>query len=98
MLNEIEKVTHELLLKEFSDLPQLNKDKLIAALQEAIVYLLIHDLEKLWNILYRIDVNEQKVKALFSKNTPSDIAPEMAKLIYERLQEKAITRIQYRQS
>jgi hypothetical protein len=96
MQNEVEKVTHELLCKEFENLPQLSKEKLLIALQEAIVYLLIHDLERLWNILYRIDVNEQKVKALFAKNTPTEIAPEMAKLIYERLQQKAITRIQYR--
>jgi len=41
-------------------------------------------------------VNEQKVKALFEQNDPGKIAPEMARLIYERLEQKAQTRILYR--
>lgn len=96
-MNEVEIITHELLSKEFSNLPQLQRSKLIEALQEAIVYLLIHDLECLWNILYRIDVNEKKVKDLFNLSNPAEIAPQMALLIYERLEQKALTRIQYRQ-
>jgi hypothetical protein len=98
MLSEIELVTYELLSKEFLNLPIVSKEILITALQEAIIYLLIHDLEKLWNILYRIDVNETKVKALFDKNKPEEIAPEMAELIYERLVQKAKTRIEYREN
>jgi c-di-GMP-related signal transduction protein len=96
-VNEVEIITHELLSKEFSNLPQLQRSKLIEALQEAIVYLLIHDLERLWNILYRIDVNEKKVKDLFNLSNPAEIAPQMALLIYKRLEQKALTRIQYRQ-
>lgn len=98
MLSEIELVTYELLSKEFLNLPIVSKEILITALQEAIIYLLIHDLEKLWNILYRIDVNETKVKALFDKNKPEEIAPEMAELIYERLVQKAKTRIENREN
>ena len=96
-MNEVEIITHELLSKEFSNLPQLSKERVLEALREAIIYLLIHDLEKLWNILYRIDVNEKKVKDLFNLSIPAEIAPQMALLIYERLEQKALTRIQYRQ-
>lgn len=96
-MNEVEIITHELLSKEFSNLPQLSKERVLEALREAIIYLLIHDLEKLWNILYRIDVNEKKVKDLFNLSNPAEIAPQMALLIYERLEQKALTRIQYRQ-
>ncbi len=96
-MNEVEIITHELLSKEFSNLPQLSKERELEALHDAIIYLLIHDLEKLWNILYRIDVNEKKVKDLFNLSNPAEIAPQMAILIYERLEQKALSRIQYRQ-
>ncbi len=95
-MNEVEKITRDLLLQEFEgDLPY-HKEAVIESLRQLIVYLLLHNLEKLWNILYRIDVNEQKVKALFAQNDPGKIAPEMARLIYERLEQKAQTRILYR--
>jgi hypothetical protein len=95
-VNEVEKITRDLLLQEFEgDLPY-HKEAVIESLRQLIVYLLLHNLEKLWNILYRIDVNEQKVKALFAQNDPGKIAPEMARLIYERLEQKAQTRILYR--
>ncbi len=95
-MNEVEKITRDLLLQEFEgDLPY-RKEAVIESLRQIIIYLLLHHLEKLWNILYRIDVNEQKVKALFEQNAPEKIAPEMARLIYERLEQKAQTRILYR--
>lgn len=95
-MNEVEKITRDLLLQEFEgDLPYA-KEAVIESLRQLIIYLLVHNLEKLWNILYRIDVNEQKVKALFEQNDPGKIAPEMARLIYERLEQKAQTRILYR--
>ncbi len=95
-VNEVEKITRDLLLQELEgDLPYA-KEAVIESLRQLIIYLLLHNLEKLWNILYRIDVNEQKVKALFEQNDPGKIAPEMAKLIYERLEQKAQTRILYR--
>jgi hypothetical protein len=96
ILNEVEKITRDLILQDFElDLPT-EKKELMEALRQALVYLLLNNLPKLWNILYRIDVNEKKVKALFNNNLPEEIAPKMAKLIYERLEEKAITRVEYR--
>ncbi|OYU96924.1 MAG: hypothetical protein CFE21_01150 [Bacteroidetes bacterium B1(2017)] len=95
-MNEVEKITRELILQDFEmELPQ-KKEEILEALRQALVYLLMHNLERLWNILYRIDVNEKKIKALFSKNKPEEIAPEMARLIYERLEQKAISRLAYR--
>ncbi|MCF8253349.1 MAG: hypothetical protein K9H61_04180 [Bacteroidia bacterium] len=95
-MNEVEKITEELILREFQMEKGANKEAILQALTQAIIVLLLRDLEKLWNILYRIDVNERKVKALFDKSNPQEIAPEMAKLIYERMEQKAISRIQYR--
>jgi hypothetical protein len=56
----------------------------------------LHDLEKLWNILYRIDVDESKVKALFSASDAKLIAPQLAHLIYKRVEQKALTRLQFK--
>ena len=69
ILNEIEKITRDLVLQDFNlDLP-LQKDALVTKLSEAIVYLLLHDLEKLWNLLYRIDVDAIVIVEVFSKKT-----------------------------
>jgi hypothetical protein len=60
-------LTQELLASDFSGVMGRNEAEIKSALTEALVQLLLHDLEKLWNILYRIDVNEHEVKALFGR-------------------------------
>lgn len=95
-MNPLENITKELACKDF-DLPETTAyESLQKLLQERIVYLLIHDLPGLWNILYRIDVNERKVKQLFEANTPEQIAPGLTDLVLQRLKEKAETRLKYR--
>ncbi|MES2778669.1 MAG: hypothetical protein V4651_02115 [Bacteroidota bacterium] len=71
-------------------------EALLEALTSVITYLLLHDMEKLLNILYRIDVNEPKVKAAFAQNDPKLIAPTIARLILERELQKAESRRKYR--
>jgi hypothetical protein len=53
-------------------------------------------MEKLLNILYRIDVNEPKVKAAFAQNNPKLIAPTIAQLILDRELQKAESRRKYK--
>ncbi|TAE87599.1 MAG: hypothetical protein EAY81_03970 [Bacteroidetes bacterium] len=72
------------------------KEKVIKQLAEAIVFLLLHDMEKLMNILYRIDVFERDTKAAFAQNNPEQIAPRLAELILNREMQKAKTRLAYR--
>ena len=74
----------------------LSYEELVEQLTSAVMYLLLHDMEKLLNILYRIDVNEIKVKAAFAQNNPQLIAPSIAKLILERELQKAESRKLYR--
>ena len=95
-MTEIEIATRELIHRDFDLIDSNNQSELLEALRQAVLYLLLHNLEKLWNILYRIDVNETKVKALFEAGTPEAIAPGIANLIYKRLEEKAISRLRYR--
>ncbi|MES2558809.1 MAG: hypothetical protein V4590_03660 [Bacteroidota bacterium] len=71
-------------------------EELAEALTNVVMHLLLQDMEKLLNILYRIDVNEPKVKAAFAQNNPKLIAPTIAKLILERELQKAESRRKYR--
>ena len=89
-------LTQELLANDFSGVMGRNEAEIKSALTEALVQLLLHDLEKLWNILYRIDVNEHEVQALFAGSDAAVIAPGLANLIYKRVEQKALTRLQYR--
>jgi hypothetical protein len=67
-----------------------------AILISEIIMLMLKSSEKLWNILYRIDVNENKVKAIFTNASAEEIAPQIADLIMERMLQKAQSRIEYK--
>lgn len=71
-------------------------ENVIEVLTSSVMYLLLHDMEKLLNILYRIDVNEPKVKAAFAQNNPKLIAPTIAQLILDRELQKAESRRKYK--
>lgn len=95
-MSEVGKITGELLSKEFGLNPVLDATQILVVLEARIVYLLLNEMETLLQLLYKIDVNEQKVKAAFAQITPQDIAPELAKLIIDRMRQKAETRLKYR--
>lgn len=71
-------------------------DELKEKLTLHIVYLLMYEMEKLLSILYRIDVDEHKVKLAFTQNEPERIAPQLTMLIIEREQQKALSRYKHR--
>lgn len=96
MSTEIDDIRNKLVVQHFDFEEGVETQKLVELLQQELVRLILHDSERLWNILYRIDVNEQKVKQLFTHGKPIEIAPQLARMILERLEQKAITRIQYR--
>ncbi len=66
--------------------------KLVA---EKILYLMENDVEQLKYILYRLDINELKVKTVLSKSPFGEAADGIAELILKREMEKAQTRQQY---
>ena len=76
--------------------PEPSYENILEALTSAVMYLLLHDMEKLLNILYRIDVNEPKVKAAFAQTNPKLIAPTLAQLILDRELQKAESRRKYK--
>jgi hypothetical protein len=55
------------------------------------------DFDKLITYLYRIDVNEQKLKSLLQQNPTEDAGNIIATLIIERQQQKIKTRQQFSQ-
>jgi hypothetical protein len=78
------------------DITSENQAKIKELLVSELIRLILNSPEKLWNILYRIDVNETKVKYLFSNSAPMQIAPELADLIIERMLQKAKSRLAYK--
>jgi hypothetical protein len=67
--------------KTFSELEQLGPSDLIAFINDYIQ----HDFNKLVQLLYRIDVSEEKLKYILQLNPNEDAAKLIAAVIIERL-------------
>lgn len=66
--------------------------KLVA---EKVQYLMEHDVEQLKYVLYRLDINERKVKTVLAESPFGEAPTGIAELILKREMEKARTRLQY---
>ena len=66
-------------------------------LEELINHLLNNDFEKLINILYRIDVREEKLKVLLKENADKNASSIIADLVIERQIQKIKSRQQFSQ-
>ena len=67
--------------KSFSELEKLGPSDLIAFINDCIQ----HDFNKLVQLLYRIDVSEEKLKYILQLNPNEDAAKLIAAFIIERL-------------
>jgi hypothetical protein len=76
---------------DIATIQQLKKADLIAAIN----HLIVHDFEQLVSLLYRIDVNESKIKLLLQNNPDTNAAELMADAIIQRLAEKQQAKAQY---
>jgi hypothetical protein len=65
-------------------------------LSEKIKYYLDNDVEKLFRILYRIDIPESQVNSLFTGTKKEDIPLVLSDLIIDRQLSKARTRELYK--
>ena len=63
-----------------------------------INHLLLHDFNKLVQILYRIDVDEKKLKALLQENKETDAAVIIADLLIQRHEEKIKSKQEFKAS
>ena len=89
----------QLISKEFQiELPdKISYEELQSRLESYINELIKTDFEKLVTYLYRIDVNEQKLKLLLRQFPEKDAGKIIAALIIERQQQKIKTREKFRQ-
>lgn len=72
-------------------------DVLHRRIEEAVIELLTKSPEKLMQILYRIDVLEERVDAVMKHAPVGSIASQIATLIIDRMREKVLTRQRYSQ-
>lgn len=75
---------------------EITLDTIKIALTERIRYLLDHNMEHLVSLIYRIDLNQQKVDGIFSTSSKDDIAAELSEAIIERQLLKVRTRNFYK--
>nr|WP_121273346.1 hypothetical protein [Pedobacter schmidteae] len=73
----------------------VSEELLRARLIEAFAYLLDNNISKMMNILYRTDVNEEKLKALLISNSNLPSAEVIADAYISRQKEKVETRKKY---
>ncbi len=66
--------------------------KLRQRLSEHINHLIANDFQKLVGLLYRVDVNEKKLKSLLKENPDEDAGNIIADLIIERQLQKIKSR------
>ena len=76
---------------------KISFSELHSQLSTYINTLIKEDFDKLITYLYRIDVNEQKLKSLLQQNPNEDSGNIIATLIIERQQQKIKTRQQFSQ-
>lgn len=100
-MTEDNKELCEVLSKYFNSNQLLAKsptfEDLVAWVASEVVHMMQYEMERLLQLLYRIDVDERKVKAAFALSSPKFIAPSIANLIIERQLQKIITRKQHKQ-
>jgi hypothetical protein len=87
-------------LQKLFNTDDLQQTQSLAELQHkvalAVQHLLQTDLNRLLNILYRIDVDEQQVKQAMLLPSEPEVADRIAQLIIKRELQKAQTRFIYR--
>lgn len=90
--------TTTLIQKDFDLLEQptaLTAEDLLAFLEEVVTHLLEHQMERLFQILYRLDIGEERVHQALHPDAKMLPAQALAQLIFEREQQKAQTRLLY---
>ena len=75
----------------------LTVDELTDLLAEKINEMIHKDFNALVQLLYRIDVNEAKLRLLLQENTTTDAGRTIARMILERQWQKIIMRRKYSQ-
>lgn len=104
---EIIKKTAEQVVKDFSQFGieiRFSKDmkyvydELFNQLSERILFMLTNDMDKLYNLLYRIDLREQQIRTFTSQKPEIPLHDAITGLILDRELQKVIIREMYKQN
>jgi hypothetical protein len=79
----------ELIQSVIAEQDAVRKGEKMQALIHYINYLLLHHFEKLIHVLYRVDVDEKKLKELLNEKKDQDAALVISELLIERQLQKA---------
>ena len=81
---------------EVDSIPEdVTEEELLDFLKRYIYDLLDNNMERLFYLMYRLDINEQKVQEALSPKAEKPPHELIAKLIYSREKQKALSRIEY---
>ena len=75
----------------------VTEEELILLLSAKINDLIQNDFSSLLTLLYRIDVDERKLKAMLQQNPDSDAGLLIAHMVLDRQKQKQATRKQFRE-
>ncbi len=75
---------------------KISFENIKATLANRIDHLIHNNFDELINLLYKVDVNENKLKKLLKENADADAAGIIADLIIERQLQKIETRSEFR--
>ena len=96
MEKEMQELKNELIRLTALDLQHLNGfPDMEKALATYVNDLILHDFNRLIQLLYRIDVSEPKLKLLLKENPAQDAGLLIARMIIERQLKKIETRKQF---
>ncbi len=73
-----------------------SEQDLLDALARRIDYMIEHDMDMLLSLLYRLDVDEQKINRALDPAAPDPAHIGLARLVLERQKQRVATRQQYR--
>lgn len=98
MPNSLIQETFQLLEKDFQ-FPEVSQsfdeEKAIDFLAKAIRQMLDRDFERLLQICYRVDLGEEKLKRILHESEPDQVAPDLARALWERQKMKVEIRRRY---
>ncbi len=76
---------------------KLSEEELFNLLANQIAYMIEHQLEMLMSLMYRLDIDENKVNFALSPFAPDPPNIGIAKLVLERQKQRVFTKSFYRQ-
>ncbi len=101
MENNITKQTTELIARDFgleiNDAP-LTEEELFNILANEVAFLIERRLGFLLSLMYRLDIDEQKIRNALAPNAPDLANIGLAKLILQRQKDRIFTKIKYKQA